>query len=281
MAPQDERRRYLSANDVGLFPEDDAEGPLLRAERQRSRDLQRTFSQYIPPQVVEQLMANPGANDLCAETRDLTILFADIRGFTSMSEALKDDPRRLGQLINTVLGALADIVGAHGGTIDKYVGDCVMAFWGAPQADTNHARHAVAAAEAMLAAIDGLNASLDLSLPDGRTLPPIQIGVGVNSGECLVGAIGCARRFNYSALGDAVNIASRLVDLTKTYDVHLLIGEATVQRLAPSPRWREVDRVAVRGRIERQSLFTLSPVAATAANDDLAWPQGQAHPSVH
>jgi len=119
---------------------------LLRVERQRRRDIQRAFSRYVPPQLVEHLVAHPETTDLGAETRELTILFAHIRGFTSMSEALKDDPQRLGRLINTVLGALADIVVAHGGTIDKCVGDSVMAFWGAPHADPHHARHAAAAA---------------------------------------------------------------------------------------------------------------------------------------
>lgn len=189
------------------------------------------------------------------ETRELTILFADIRGFSSLAETLKDDPQRLSQVVNAVLSPLADIVLAHGGTIDKYMGDSIMAFWGAPLADPDHAAHAVAAAQAMLAAIDGINADLAATTA-GAGLRPIQIGVGVNSGDCVVGNIGSPRHFNYSVLGDAVNIASRLVGLSKTYGVHLLIGEATARLLPSWTAKREVDRIAVRGRTERQAVFT-------------------------
>jgi adenylate cyclase len=230
----------------------------LWAEQRRRQAIQRAFGQHVSPNVVEDLVANPEHLGLGGETRDLTILFADMRGFTSLSETLKDDPQRLNQVINAVLGPLSDIIVAHGGTIDKYMGDCVMAFWGAPLADPHHAENAVAAAQAMLAAMDDINDALAATMSDGVTLPRIEIGVGVNSGECVVGNIGSERHFNYSVLGDPVNIASRLVGLSKTYGVHLLIGPSTAHRLPHGIGRRQVDCIAVRGRTERQALFTLT-----------------------
>jgi adenylate cyclase len=230
----------------------------FHAEQSRRLEIQRAFGQNVPPQVVERLVAQPELLNQGGETRELTILFADIRGFTSLSETLKDDPQRLNQVINAVLGPLSDIVVAYGGTIDKYIGDCVMAFWGAPLADPDHAAHAVAAAQAMLAAMDDINASL-AAMSDGVELPPIRIGVGVNSGACVVGNIGPQRHFNYSALGDPVNIASRLVGLSKAYGVHLLVGQSTERLLPADVERREVDRIEIRGRTERQTIFTLPP----------------------
>jgi adenylate cyclase len=251
---------------LGLFPDEALGLPpgwapveALHAEQRRRLEIQRAFGQYVSPQVVERLVAHPELLSLGGETRELTILFADIRGFTSLSETLKDDPQRLNQVINAVMGPLSDIIVAHGGTIDKYIGDCVMAFWGAPLADPDHAAHAVAAAQAMLAAMDDINASLAAAMGDSVELPEIRIGVGVNSGDCVVGNIGSHRHFNYSALGDPVNIASRLVGLSKTYGVHLLVGQSTERLLPSSVTRREVDRIEIRGRTERQTIFTLPP----------------------
>jgi adenylate cyclase len=154
---------------------------------------------------------------------------------------------------------MAEIVAAHGGTIDKFVGDSIMAVWGAPFADPLQASHAVAAAEALLAGIEALNDRLDLSLPDGGALPPVRIGVGVNSGRCAVGRIGSATRRDYTVLGDAVNVAARLVGMTKAYGLDLLIGEATAAQLPASRRRREVDCIAPRGCVERQCVFALTP----------------------
>jgi adenylate cyclase len=153
-----------------------------------------------------------------------------------------------------VLTPLSDVILAHGGTIDKYMGDCVMAFWNAPLDQPDHAQRAVAAGEAMIAAMPGINAAIAHRLPPGAG---IAIGVGVNSGVCVVGNMGSARRFDYSVLGDAVNVASRLEGLTKTYGVPILIGEDTAQRLAADVRLRLVDHVAVRGKAEQTGIYTL------------------------
>jgi adenylate cyclase len=266
---QGERPRQAEPSAPGVALDDGDHAPFgwapaaaLWAEQRRRRAIQRAFGQYVSPQIVERLVANPELLSLGGETRELTVLFADIRGFTSLSEALKDDPQRLNQVINAVLGPLSDIVVAHGGTIDKYIGDSVMAFWGAPLADPDHAEHAVAAAQAMLAAMDDVNAALAATVSDGVALPCIDIGIGVNSGDCVVGNIGSERHFNYSALGDPVNIASRLVGLSKTYGVHLLIGQSTAKLLPPGIGRCEVDRIAVRGRTECQGVFTAMPVRA-------------------
>ncbi|MBU1378447.1 MAG: CHASE2 domain-containing protein [Alphaproteobacteria bacterium] len=224
------------------------------AEQRRRRETQAAFSQYVAPAVVERLIANPELLNLGGETKDLTIMFADIRGFTGISEAMKDDPQALTRMINGILTPLSEIIMARGGTIDKYMGDCVMAFWGAPLDDADHARHAVDAAMAMLAAMPTINDTLRAAAPD-RDLPPVRIGIGVNSGTCVVGNMGSEKRFDYSVLGDAVNIASRLEGLCKTYEVELVVGEATARALTDVDLV-ELDRIAVRGKRETQAIYT-------------------------
>jgi FixJ family two-component response regulator len=228
----------------------------LAAEKQQRHAVQEAFSRYVAPAVVERAVADPEFLNLGGETRDMTILFADIRGFTEISETMKDDPQSLTGIINSVLGDLSEIVQAHGGVIDKYIGDCVMAFWGAPFNDPDHARHAVEAANEMLAAMNDINDKLDRVGSTRRGLPRIGIGVGVNSGDCVVGNMGSASRFDYSVLGDVVNVASRLVGLSKSYDVDILLGQATVERLPANGAFKEIDRIAVRGRKQREAIYT-------------------------
>jgi class 3 adenylate cyclase/CheY-like chemotaxis protein len=227
----------------------------LAAEEQRRRAVQDAFSQYVAPAIVERVVADPQSLNLGGETRDMTILFADIRGFTAISETMKDDPQGLTGIINSVLGDLSDIIMTHGGTIDKYMGDCVMAFWGAPFSDPDHAQHAVEAAKEMLAAMNGINDRLNKVGSTCRSLPRISIGVGINSGDCVVGNMGSATRFDYSVLGDPVNVASRLVGLSKSYDVELLLGQATAERLPPNAAFKEIDRIAVRGRNAEEAIY--------------------------
>jgi adenylate cyclase len=168
---------------------------------------------------------------------------------------MQDDPQGLTSVINDVLTPLTDVILAHGGTIDKYMGDCVMAFWNAPLDQPDHAERAVAAGEAMVEAMPGINAAIAHRLPPGAG---IAIGVGINSGTCVVGNMGSARRFDYSVLGDAVNVASRLEGLTKTYGVPILLGEGTARRLGEAPALRLVDHVAVRGKSDRTGVYALS-----------------------
>lgn len=218
----------------------------------------QALSRYVSPQVLDRLMADPGGLSLGGETRDVTVLFADLRGFTALAEALKDNPRRLSDLINAVLDPLAEIVLAHGGAIDKYMGDCVMAFWGAPLDDPDHAKHAFEAAQAMLAAVDDIDRRVRAAFGSEVDLPPIRIGIGVNSGECLVGNVGSRRRFDYSVLGDPVNVASRIEELCKVYDIPLLIGEETARRLPTDAGLAEIGRLTLRGRSEKQWVYSLA-----------------------
>lgn len=222
----------------------------------------RALSRYVSPQVIDRLMADPDGLSLGGETRDVTVLFADLRGFTAMAEAMKDNPRRLNDLINAFLDPMTDIVLTHGGTVDKYMGDCIMAFWGAPHDNPDHARHAFEAAQAMLLAMGEVNRRVRASFAGEFELPAIQIGIGINSGECVVGNLGSRRRFDYSVLGDPVNIASRIEGLCKVYDMPLLIGEETARRLPPDAGLAEIGRLTLRGRTEKQWVFSLAALGA-------------------
>jgi adenylate cyclase len=222
----------------------------------------RALSRYVSPQVIDRLMADPDGLSLGGETRDVTVLFADLRGFTALAEAMKDNPRRLNDLINAFLDPMTDIVLAHGGTIDKYMGDCVMAFWGAPLDDPDHAQHAFEAAQAMLLAMEDVNRRMREAFAGELDLPTIRIGIGINSGECVVGNLGSRKRFDYSVLGDPVNIASRIEGLCKVYDIPLLIGEETARRLPPNAGLAEIGRMTLRGRSEKQWVFSLAALGA-------------------
>lgn len=209
-----------------------------------------------PPEarVLERLMADPDGTSVEGATRDVTVLFADVRGFTGLAESMRDDPQRLAAVMRVILAPLTRIVLAHGGTIDKYMGDCVMAFWGAPFPDRDHPQRAYQAAVAMIAAMPEVNARLRAAL-GGAGLPTVEIGIGLNSGDCFVGNLGSFQRSDYSVLGDPVNIASRLQRLSKAYDVPVLVGEATARRLPGSTEIYEIDRIAVRGRSEAQGVY--------------------------
>lgn len=221
------------------------------AEFRLRQGITRAFSQYLSPVLVERLASDPGLLRLGGERRTLTILFCDVRGFTTISERLKDDPQRLTTLINRLLNPLSAEILQAGGTIDKYIGDAIMAFWNAPLDEPAHAEKAVGAAIGMLAAVDRLNAEL-VAEASVRGEPPIEIriGIGINTGDCVVGNMGSDVRFNYSVLGDPVNLASRLEGETKVYGVPLLIGEETAKRAASRFATIELDRVLVKGKTE-------------------------------
>jgi len=228
------------------------------AERRGRRDITRAFSRYLSPALVERLANDPSQLKLGGERRTLTILFCDVRGFTTISEALKDDPEQLTTLINRLLTPLSDIVLESGGTIDKYIGDCLMAFWNAPLDDPNHASHAVGAALRMLDAIEHLNEELGREAAVLGTEPRVlKIGIGINTGDCVVGNMGSSRRFDYSVLGDSVNLASRLEGESKNYGVPLLIGEQTAALSAADFTIAELDSIAVKGRTALSPIFTV------------------------
>lgn len=227
-------------------------------ERRNKRQITRAFAQYISPDLVRRLSNDPSQLKLGGERRTLSVMFSDVRGFTTIAETLKDDPEQLTGLINRLLTPLSDVVMDHGGTIDKYMGDCIMAFWNAPLDDPDHALHAVRASLAMQAAISRLNTQLEREAATlGRKPHVLKMGVGINTGECIVGNMGSNRRFDYSCLGDSVNLASRLEGASKNYGVALLLGEETARLVANTYIIVELDRIIVKGRTVPSPIFTV------------------------
>ncbi|NEJ72184.1 CHASE2 domain-containing protein [Rhizobium phaseoli] len=227
-------------------------------ERRNKRQIIRAFAQYISPDLVKRLSNDPSQLKLGGERRTLSVLFSDVRGFTTIAETLKDDPEQLTGLINRLLTPLSEVVMDHGGTIDKYMGDCIMAFWNAPLDDPDHALHAVRAALAMQMAISRLNNQLEREAATRGGKPhDLRMGVGINTGECIVGNMGSTRRFDYSCLGDSVNLASRLEGASKNYGVALLLGEETARLVADTYTVVELDRIIVKGRTVPSPVFTV------------------------
>jgi len=232
------------------------------------RRIQLAFRHYLAPELVNELAEHPDRLELGGQTRTLTVMFSDIRGFTSISEQFKSNPQGLSRLINRgFLSPMTKIIMARRGTIDKYMGDCIMAFWNAPLDDPLHADRACETALAMLRELDRVNSRLEgEAKAEGRQFHPIHIGVGINSGECVVGNMGSDERFAYTAMGDAVNLASRLEGQSKTYHVAIVVGEATRQ-VAPAWAALELDLIAVKGKEEAVRIYTLlgDPAAAFSA----------------
>ena len=224
-------------------------------ERHLRRTVSEAFSRYLSPDLVAQLARDPSALKLGGERRNLSILFCDVRGFTTLSEKLKDEPERLTTLINRLLDPLSEAVLSEGGTIDKYIGDCVMAFWNAPLPSPDHPLRAARAAMRMLEAVEALNA--ELRQEQGEDAPVFAIGVGINTGDRVVGNVGSRWRYDYSVLGDTVNLASRLESLSKEYGVSIVLGPATAKALQEHFVLIELDRIAVKGRSEKSAIFTI------------------------
>ena len=210
-------------------------------ESRARRQLAGRFGEYVPPEIVARMAHDPSRYDMQPKDAELTILFSDVRGFTGTSEALS--PEALREYINEYLTAMSAIIRSrHHGTLDKYIGDAIMAFWGAPIEDRQHARNALLAALDMQKECQVLNARFA-----ARGWPPLRIGIGLNSGRVRVGDMGSQVRRAYTAMGDAVNVASRLEGRTKYYGVGVLAGEAT-RNLVQDILFREVDRIRVKGR---------------------------------
>lgn len=228
---------------------------LLLTDRER-QFVRRAFAQYLAPSLVERLADDPATLTLGGETREITILFSDIRGFTSLSE--KMNPQEITSLLNRFLTPMTDVLLSSGATIDKYIGDAIMAFWNAPLAIDDHPRRACLAALGMLRALDELNR---------RENVDIRIGIGLNTGECCVGNLGSEQRFSYSAIGDAVNVTARIEGQTKPYGLQILVTELTKSR-AGALAFLEVDLVRVVGRSEPIGIYALLGDDALAATED-------------
>lgn len=223
------------------------------AERRLRAGLTRAFSHYLAPALVERLASDPAALRLGGDSREITVLFCDIRGFTSLAERLQADPERLTGILHRLMEPLSQAVLAENGTIDKYIGDCLMAFWNAPLDVPDHAARAVAAGRRMIDAVAALNEEFAR-----EGMAPLSIGIGINTGTCIVGNMGSGARFDYSAIGDAVNLASRLEGMTKDLHVPLIAGESTAAAIGCDGGLRILGEANVRGRTAMTRIFTLS-----------------------
>jgi adenylate cyclase len=227
-----------------------------RHERRQRQQVKEAFGRFVAPAVVARLAESPERLVLGGETRTLTLMFCDLRDFTSMSEGL--DAAGIIGFMNDYLTPMTDLILQNDGTVDKYMGDAIMAFWNAPLDDPRHAEHAALTALAMTGALREFNGRRRaLAAPAGRPFREARFGIGINTGACAVGNLGSVRRFDYSAIGDPVNVASRLEGLTKVYGLQILAAEET-RAEAGDLAWLEVDSVRVKGRERPTRLFTLA-----------------------
>jgi adenylate cyclase len=227
-------------------------------ESRSKRQFTELFGQYVPPELVDRMASDPEKYTMEPKEAELSILFSDVRGFTGISETLK--PEELREYMNAYLTEMSGIIRSKfHGTLDKYIGDSIMAFWGAPVDDAQHARHAVLAALAMQATCDALNVKFS-----ARGWPRLKVGIGINTGTVRVGDMGSQVRRAYTVIGDAVNVASRLEGRTKHYRVGILVGEST-RNVVRDVVFREIDRIRVKGR--EKPLAVYEPLALESGAD--------------
>ena len=216
------------------------------------QQIKKQFEHYLDPGMVKKLQKDPSLLKLGGETRNMTFLFCDIRGFTPISEKYKGNPGGLTKLINRFLTRMTDVIIANGGTIDKFMGDCIMAFWNAPIENVKHRQMAVKSAREMTLALTELNKDLKV-----EGLPQINIGIGINTGDALVGNMGSEQRFDYSVIGDAVNLASRLESSSKTLGKTIVIGEDTRRSIETLYPFDYIDSITVKGKTEEIKVYTI------------------------
>lgn len=231
-------------------------------ESRNKQLLSQRFGQYVPPELVDEMAANPDHYNFEGESKTLTVLFSDVRGFTSISEKLQ--AKELADLMNAYLTPMTHVIHQYRGTIDKYMGDAIMAFWGAPIKDDNHASHAIACSLDMLKRLKLVNEDFAK-----RGWPPIKIGIGLNSGTMTVGNMGSEFRMAYTVMGDEVNLGSRLEGITKSYGVMFIVSENT-KALAPEYTYRELDRVRVKGKDLPITIYEPMGLSAELSADSLA-----------
>lgn len=226
----------------------------IRSELERSK-IHNAFGHYLAPALVSELANNPGRLKLGGEQREVTLLFMDVRGFSGISEGL--DAESLIRFVNRLFAPLAEAVLENRGTIDKFIGDAMMAFWNAPLSDPQHAANACRAALAMLDELARLNGELAREATEtGQAFTAIRIGIGLNTGACVVGNVGSPERFDYSVLGDAVNVAARLEEATKTFGAEIIVGERTAAA-APELAFLEMATIRPRGMLKEEKIFAL------------------------
>ncbi|MBI4313610.1 MAG: adenylate/guanylate cyclase domain-containing protein [Candidatus Omnitrophica bacterium] len=226
----------------------------FRTESERRR-VRHAFSRYLSPEVVSRLAENPGQLKLGGENKPMTVLFLDIRGFTKIAERF--NAQELTSFLNQFLTPMTQVILERRGTIDKYMGDAIMAFWNAPLSDSDHARHACEAAVGMrIRLVEWNRERYRAAKAAGRRWIPVHIGIGINTGECCVGNLGSEQRFDYSVIGDAVNVASRLEGATKVYGVDVVIGEE-VEKSSPGLAALEMDLIQVKGKHQPVRIYAL------------------------
>jgi adenylate cyclase len=227
-------------------------------EQKQRQQIRNAFGFYLSPVLVEQLARSPEKLVLGGEERKMTILFSDVRGFTTISEHYKSEPQRLTALMNRYLTPMTNAIIAHKGTIDKYIGDAIMAFWNAPIDDARQELNACDAALEMLARLKVLNEDLEREAKvSGEPYLPMNIGIGINTGQCVVGNMGSDFRFDYSVLGDSVNLASRLEAKSKDYHLPLILGANTADVAREHFAVMEIDLIRVKGKAEPEAVYTL------------------------
>ena len=227
-------------------------------EQQQRRQVRSAFSFYLSPHMVEQLARSPEKLVLGGEERRMTILFSDVRGFTTIAERFQDDPQGLTRLMNRFLTPLTNAITERKGTIDKYIGDAIMAFWNAPIDDDEQEVNACDAALEMQARAAALNVELKHEADaNGGAYLPLHIGIGLNTGPCVVGNMGSDFRFNYSVLGDTVNVASRLESFTKEYRLPIVIGSRTAEKVEQRFTTMEIDLIKVKGKTRPEAVHTV------------------------
>ncbi|MEP4508689.1 MAG: adenylate/guanylate cyclase domain-containing protein [Paracoccaceae bacterium] len=227
-------------------------------EEQRRRQIRTAFGQYVSKDLVNALSDNSANLRLGGETRDLTLLFSDVRGFTAIAEGFRENPEGLTTLMNRFLNLLSNAILERGGTIDKFMGDAVMAFWNAPMDHDSHQIAACAAALRMKRDVDDLNTARAAEAEEhGETHMPINIGIGINTGTCLVGNMGSDMRFDYTAMGDPVNLASRLEGQSRFYGTSIIVGNATRTEAEAEFALLELDLIRVKGKVQPERIFAL------------------------
>ena len=220
----------------------------------QKQQIKKQFGTYLSPAMVEKLQKNPELLALGGESRELSIMFTDVRGFTTISEHYGEDVQGLTKIMNRYMTAMTAKIIENDGTLDKYIGDAQMAFWNAPLDDKDHAKHAVKTALEMMGSLDAFNNEISK-----EGVPAFGMGLGINTGTVVVGNMGSDQRFDYTCLGDSVNLASRLEGQSKPYGVKIVLGERTADLVKDEYPVVELDCIAVKGKNKGVKIFTLAP----------------------